>query len=93
MCGELITNDYVIHTARDLPAGLHLYNEVTGSFTFKIFGDPAELPYWLNLTKLFRAFLYHPATFSQRSTLLFWLVLHPKSPVKFPRSVEFKVLV
>ena len=33
MCGELITNDYVIHTARDLPAGLHLYNKVTGSFT------------------------------------------------------------
>ena len=33
MCGELITNDYVIHTARDLPAGLHLYHKVTGSFT------------------------------------------------------------
>ena len=30
MCGELISGDYVIHTARDLPAGLHLYSRITG---------------------------------------------------------------
>ncbi len=35
MCGELVPDNYVIHIAKDLPAGLHLYSQVEGMNLYK----------------------------------------------------------